>query len=67
MEEILRNLDRVRQQLKLRGNQVLTEQEFRAQCESYVVGNAFDVFSDSEVINRGMLRELAESRLHTAS
>jgi hypothetical protein len=67
LDEILRNFEIAKACLKKRGEVALTEQEFRDQCKSYVVGNAFDVFSDSEVINRALLEEVAQLRLRVAS
>lgn len=65
-EEILKNHLEIQRLLRSRNSRSMTEEEFREQCRSYIVGNAFDVFTDPDVINRQMLDEIALSRLQVA-
>ena len=65
-EEILKNHLEILRLLRDRNGRSMTEDEFREQCRSYIVGNAFDVFSDPNVVNRQMLEEIAQSRLQVA-
>ena len=67
MNEILENQKKIVELLRRRNGREMTESEYREQSISYVVGNAFDVFSDTEVINRKMLKLIAKRRLSIAS
>lgn len=67
MNEILENQKKIVELLRRRNGREMTESEYREQSISYVVGNAFDVFSDTEVINRKMLKQIAKRRLSIAS
>jgi hypothetical protein len=67
MDEILKNEVKIREILKRRNGLKMTEEEYREQRDSFIVGNAFDVFSDSEVVNRDLLRDIEARRLQVAS
>jgi hypothetical protein len=67
MEEILKNEAKIREILKSRSGRKMTEEEYREQRDSFIVGNAFDVFSDSEVVDRDLLRDIDDRRLRVAS
>lgn len=63
VSEKLENLTReVRSLIALRGNRPMTEDEFVQQTNSFVIGNAFDIFHDSETINAETVREAKQSR-----
>lgn len=66
MEEILENEAKIRQVLRARNGRKMTATEYKEQRDSYIVGNAFDVFSDTEVINRELLRDIEDRRLLVA-
>ena len=66
MEEILRNASKIREILQRRNGLEMTEEEYCEQRDSFIVGNAFDVFSDSEVVNRDLLRDIEVRRLQVA-
>jgi hypothetical protein len=52
----------VRKLIKLRANRPMSEAEFMQQTDSFIVGNAFDIFQDSETINAATLREAKQNR-----
>ncbi len=67
MEEILLNAARVRELLKARTINQMSPEEFREQRRSFVIGNAFDVFADSDTINRNTIDAADLKRLEVAS
>jgi hypothetical protein len=67
MEEIIKNEAKIREILRNRNGRKMTEAEYKEQRDSFIVGNAFDVFSDSEVVNRSLLRDIDDRRLRVAS
>jgi hypothetical protein len=66
MDEIQKNEAKIREILKRRNGLKMTEEEYREQRDSFIVGNAFDVFSDSEIVNRDLLRDIEARRLQVA-
>ncbi len=42
----------------------MTEQQYEAQRASFVIGNAFDVFSDPDTVTEATYRAAQETRLH---
>jgi hypothetical protein len=66
MDEILKNSTKVRDLLSARSDRPMTPEEFNEQRTSYVVGNAFDAFIDSNTINRSFIEGLQQKRLEVA-
>jgi len=66
VDEIQSNFEQAQALLRSRKSHKITEAEFREQCASYVVGNAFDVFTNTDVVTRKFLKELAQRRLRIA-
>jgi hypothetical protein len=66
MDEILKNEAKIREVLRQRNGRMMTPEEYRDQCQSYIVGNAFDVFSDTEIVNRHLLQDIDQRRLKVA-
>jgi hypothetical protein len=67
MDEILANAAKVRELLKARSTSQMTPEEFKEQRRSFVIGNAFDAFADSNTINRGTIDAADLRRLEVAS
>jgi hypothetical protein len=66
LDEILINLSKAKELLRQRPSNEISDAEYREQCASYVVGNAFDVFSDSEIVNWKLLEEISNQRRQVA-
>lgn len=61
--ELSREIDAL---LEARDSAPMSEDEFEAQKRSFVIGNAFDVYPDSDTINEAKITELHQGRLDRA-
>jgi hypothetical protein len=66
LEELTRLTEEIRKILKARAGRPMTEAEFRQQKISFVVGNAFDAFSDKDIIDKQFMERLHKKRLEIA-
>jgi hypothetical protein len=67
VDEILKNASRVRELLRARHGNPMSPEEFSEQRRSFVIGNAFDAFADSDTINRSTIDAADLRRLEIAS
>jgi hypothetical protein len=67
VDEILANTAKVRDLLKARAIHQMSPEEFREQKRSFVIGNAFDAFANSDTITRTTMEAADLDRLKVAS
>lgn len=67
MDEILINAAKVRELLKARPTNQMSPDEFHEQRRSFMIGNAFDAFADSDTINRKTIDAADLRRLEVAT
>ncbi len=63
MLELIEITAEIEKLLESTGNAHMSEMEFEAQKQSFVIGNSFDVYADSDTINAAKIRELHIGRL----
>jgi hypothetical protein len=66
MDEIISNSKKLRKLLADKGVLKMSEEEFKEQRRSFIVGNAYDVFADSDTITHKKLRDEEERQLTIA-
>ena len=63
MLELMKITDEIERFLQTAGTAHMPEMEFDAQKQSFVIGNSFDVYADSDTINEAKILELQLGRL----
>jgi hypothetical protein len=61
--KLIQATNRIRALIEARADRPLAPDEFAAQCESFIVGNAYDIFADPKTITVETVRRSKSERL----